>query len=230
MKVLAIIPARGGSKEIEKKNVVDVCGRPLLYYTVKSALEILHDDIVSEVILSTDCNEIVDIARKMGVKVPFLRPEELAGDKSSPAEYILHALDFYKDRGVIFDTILILQPTSPLRTYQDIKNAVDLFGSHSCDTLISVYREEKLSDLIMYHCQDNFGVALNKNHSRAVMRQDQNSIYIRNGALYMANVEFVRKTKRLISDCPLLYEMPKSRSVNVDSYEDLEVARNVLCR
>ncbi|MFA5292234.1 MAG: acylneuraminate cytidylyltransferase family protein [Phycisphaerae bacterium] len=230
MKILAIIPARGGSKGIEKKNIIDLCGRPLLDYTIKPALEVLRDNIISEVIVSTDCAEIAGIAQKSGVKVPFLRPKELAGDKSPSVEYVLHALDFYQQQGIVFDTVLILQPTAPLRTYEDMKNSVKLFSNHSCDTLISAYKEEKLSDLIMYHCRNNFGIALNKDHNKAIRRQDQNNIYVRNGAIYIATAEFVRKMKKLISDLPLLYEMPKSRSVNIDSYEDLETARNILCK
>jgi CMP-N-acetylneuraminic acid synthetase len=230
MALLVIIPARCGSKGITKKNVVDLCGKPLLYYTITPALKLLQSNMASCVIVSTDCDEIADIARELGAQVPFLRPEDLGSDTAPSIGYVLHALDFFGRQGKSFEAVLVLQPTSPLRTYEDMREAVRLFQSHHADSLISGYKEEKISDLIMYRESNGMAVPLNEQHNRGIRRQDQSKIFIRNGAIYLATTEHIKKTQCLISDRPVLYQMPKSRSVNIDTADDLELIRGILCR
>ena len=230
MKILAIIPARGGSKQIKNKNIVEVAGRPLLYYTAAPALELLRENIISEMIVSTDSDAIAEIGRQLGVNVPFLRPEKLASDTAPSIGYALHAIDFFEREGKTFEAVLVLQPTSPLRTFQDIKKAIQLFCSHCSDSLISAYRDETINELIMYRTKDNLAIPLNDKHNQGIRRQDHGSIYIRNGAIYLVRTEFLKKTEKLISDRPLLYEMPKSRSINVDTHEDLKFVTKLLCK
>lgn len=230
MDILAIIPARCGSKGIEKKNVVDVCRKPLLFYTIAPALEVLRCRMVSCVIVSTDCDEIACIAKQLGASVPFLRPQELGSDAAPSIGYVLHALEFFEQQKISFQAVLILQPTSPLRTADDIKKAIALFQRHHADSLISGYKEEKISDLIMYRDDHGIAVPLNEQHNKGIRRQDQSQIYVRNGAIYLAKTEYIKRTRSLISDRPILFQMPKMRSVNIDTKEDLKRIRRMLCR
>lgn len=231
MKVLTIIPARCGSKGIQDKNIIDVCGKPLLAYSIEPAIKLLKEDLVSEVIVSTDCQKIANIANRYGAKTPFLRPEAIAGDKAKSIEFIIHAIEFYEKQNIFFDAVLLLQPTSPLRTYRQLQEALSEFKSKNADSLISCYKEEYINDLVMYRDGiNNFLEPLNDKHNKGVRRQDHGSIFVRNGAVYITKVEYLKKTNQIISDNPLLLEMKKSDSINIDTLEDLEMLKRVLCK
>lgn len=227
-KFLVIIPARIGSKGITRKNIVNLNGKPLIQYSIEPAVRLIKEKKADEAIVSTDSKEIAHIAEKLGIKVPFIRPKELARDKSKSVDVILHALDYLENNNMFFDAVVLLQPTAPLRSYKDIINAVDLFNRKSADSLITVYEESGLSDLIMYKKDGCFAVPLNEDHNKGVRRQNFEKIYIRNGAVYITRVDYLRKNKKVISDIPLVYEMPRDRSVNIDSRGDLEVAECIL--
>ena len=124
MKTLYLIPARGGSKGIPHKNIRPLCGLPLIGYSINVAREFADD---CDICLSTDDPEIAETARKMGLDVPFMRPDSLATDKSGSYEVMLHALDFYHNRGVDYDRLVLLQPTSPMRTADDVRRALELY-------------------------------------------------------------------------------------------------------
>lgn len=230
MKHLCIIPARCGSKGIPFKNIVDVCGKPLISYTVEIAIQLKNNGFLDEVIVSTDCEEIAKVAKKFGANVPFLRPIDISGDSAKSIDFVLHTLEFYETQNIHFDAIVVLQPTSPLKTYDDLWNAINLFNKNKSDSLISVYKEETINDLIMYRKDGDKAIALNNKHNKGVRRQDHGALYIRNGAIYITKFEYLKKTQKIISDIPLMYEMNKSRSVNIDTHEDLEYVRNVLCK
>jgi len=227
-KFLVIIPARIGSKGIARKNIVNLDGKPLIQYSIEPAVRLIKEKKVDEAIVSTDSEEIAHIAEKLGIKVPFIRPKGLARDKSKSVGVILHALDYLENNNMFFDAVVLLQPTAPLRSYKDIINAIDLFNKKSADSLITAYEESKLSDLIMYKKDGYFAVPLNEYHNKGIRRQNFKKIYIRNGAVYITRVDYLRKNKKVISDRPLVCEMPKDRSVNIDSYSDLEVAECIL--
>ena len=148
MKYLIIIPARGGSKGIPKKNIFLLKDLPLIKYSIDTALQIIanYDDI--QAIVSTDDDEIKKVALNLGIEVPFLRPRDLSEDHSSSSDYILHALDFYSKQNIHIENIIVLQPTSPLRYASDIENAIDLFNNKNSDSLISVYEEHTLNNKI----------------------------------------------------------------------------------
>jgi len=166
----------------------------------------------------------------LGVNVPFIRPISISGDKAKSVNYILHALEYFKKLGINYDSVIILQPTSPLRTYDDVVKSIDIFLQNSNDSLISVYKEETVSDLIMYGKYREFAMPLNKNHNKGVRRQEHGSIYIRNGAIYIVKVDYIKRERKMISNTPLMYSMNKNSSINIDSLEDLEYARNLLCK
>ncbi len=230
MKVLAIIPARGGSKGIPFKNIVDVCGKPLIQYTIDIAMQLKSKGLLDEVLVSTDCEKIATISKKLGANVPFLRPAAIAGDKAKSIDYILHSIDFFEFKEQNFDAILILQPTSPLRTYDDIHESINLFISNNNDSLISVYKDEAINELIMYRKEGDIAIPLNENHNKGTRRQDHVNVYIRNGAVYITKVNYIKNKNNIVSDQPLMYEMSKINSVNIDTFEDLEFVRRVLCK
>ncbi|MFH1894726.1 MAG: acylneuraminate cytidylyltransferase family protein [Patescibacteria group bacterium] len=229
-KILIIIPARKGSKGIKNKNIVSVCGKPLIEYTIVPALRLKREKIATEVIVSTDSQKIADIAKRLGVNVPFLRPQAISGDKAKSIDFVLHALNYFKNNGFFYDIVVILQPTSPLRDYYDIKKAMDIYLNNKNDSLISAYGEEKINDLMIYHKKNNLAIPLKSAHSKGVIRQEQEDIYIRNGAIYISSVKFIEKFRRIISDSPLMYAMPKNRSLNIDIPADLTMLRKILCR
>ncbi len=229
MKILSIIPARGGSKGIPKKNIIDVNGKPLIAYTIEPAMEALRNGAIDEVIVSTDSEEIAEVARSFGASVPFLRPENISGDKAKSIEFIQHALDYFKKGGRHFDAILLLQPTSPLRTGSDIREAIELFKNSSNDSLISCFEEEYINDLVIYRldADGKTSIPVSPLHNKGVRRQDHGSLYVRNGCIYITSVSLAEKGF-VIGEQPLMYIMDKNRSVNVDTMEDLELLRKML--
>ncbi|OQA51825.1 MAG: CMP-N,N'-diacetyllegionaminic acid synthase [candidate division WS2 bacterium ADurb.Bin280] len=228
MKVLAIIPARSGSKSVKDKNIAEVGGSPLLALAVRPAVALKKKGLIDRVIISTDSQKYADIAIANGAEAPFLRPEEISGDNSKSIDLILHAIDYYKKLDQIFDAVLLLQPTSPFRTEADLEKAIKILAEKEGESLISCYLEEYINPLVMYRKQpDNFLQPLNKLHNKGVRRQEHGGIYVRNGAIYLTRTQYLEKTKQIISDKPLLLEMKKIYSVNVDGPEDLELARRV---
>lgn len=229
MKILCIIPARAGSKGIPGKNIIEIGGRPLIDYSIQPALTLLSEQKIDEVIVSTDSEEIAEVAKSLGAAVPFLRPAEISADNSKSIDFILHALDFYKEKNIFFDTVLLLQPTSPLRTDQDIQAAVEMYRKSGNDSLISVYREDYINDLVMYKMDmDQINsIPLNPLHNMGIRRQEHGAIYVRNGSIYISSIELIQKGL-IIGDKPALYEMDKSKSINLDTPEDLEILRKMI--
>lgn len=227
-KGIIIIPARGGSKGIKNKNIVNVAGKPLIYYTIRPALSALKNHLVSKVVVSTDSPQIAEISQKLGASVPFLRPERISGDKAKSIDLVIHALDFFKKKGADYDFVVLLQPTSPLRSYEDIEGAVTLFRKHNCDGLISVCREERVDETELYYKQKDVGMPLSPNHNQGIRRQDLKELFIRNAAIYITSAEYLKKENKIISDNPLLFEMPLNRSLDIDTKKDLENVRKII--
>lgn len=226
MKILTIIPARCGSKGIKDKNIIDVCGKPLIAYSIELGIELKKNGLVDTVMVSTDCEKIANISKEYGADVPFLRPDDIANDTAKSIEYYLHVLDFYKKGNIEFDAVLLLQPTSPLRTFELLKKSIELFKNENKDSLISVYKEEYINDLVMYKNTSEIDLKpLNENHNKGVRRQEHGSIYVRNGAIYITKVSYILEKELIISDSPLFVEMKKSDSINIDTYEDLELLK-----
>ena len=227
MKILAIIPARGGSKGVPRKNIIDVCGKPLIYYSIEPALKAKEAGIIDEVIVSTDDEEIADISRRYGANVPFLRPNELSDDKAKSVDLMIHAHDFFASKGVTFDAILLLQPTSPLRTYEDIVKAVSIFKEKNAVSLISCYKAN-IHEYNLYHKSENWAIGLNPKHNLGIRRQEIEDLYVRNGAFFLVRSDYMLKEKKPFDERPAMYVMPYERSVNIDTMEDIEIARQYL--
>jgi hypothetical protein len=229
MKIICIIPARGGSKGIPRKNIIDVNGKPLIAYSIEPAVKAMELGLVDKVIVSTDSEEIANISSEFGAEIPFFRPDEISGDKAKSVEFIEHALSFYKNIGINYDAVLLLQPTSPLRTLEDLINSLTLFVESKNDSLISAYEEEYINDLVIYKLAEDgkTSIPVNELHNKGVRRQDHGSLYVRNGCIYIASAELIKKGY-VIGEKPLMYIMEKNKSVNVDTFEDLELLRKLL--
>ena len=227
-KILAIIPARGGSKGIIDKNIVLINGKPLLQYTVDTLLKLLENNYVHEAILSTDSQRIARIGKSLGINVPFLRPLEISNDTAKSIDFVLHALKFFREQNRYFDSVLILQPTSPLRTYDDIMESIIAFDLSDSDSLISCYKEDYINSLTTYKKEGDYAVPMNPNHNKAVRRQDHSVSFVRNGAIYLTKVDYLVKFESIISDKPLMFEMAKHKSINIDTEEDLIIIKKML--
>jgi len=231
MKILSLIPARCGSKGVPNKNIVDVNGKPLIYYSIHQAIQLREKGLVDEVVVSTDCEKIAEISKKYGAQVPFLRPKNIAGDDSKSIEFYLHALSFFEKKGVYFDAVLLLQPTSPIRSQDILEKAINTFIEGDSNSLISIYKEEYINDLVMYKLGKSGCLeALNRSHNKGVRRQEHGDILVRNGSIYLTRSTYLKREQNIISNNPLFVESPKQHSINIDTYEDLELARVVLKR
>jgi N-acylneuraminate cytidylyltransferase/CMP-N,N'-diacetyllegionaminic acid synthase len=223
-----IIPARGGSKGIKNKNIVDACGKPLIYYTINSALRVKKHGLIDAVIVSTDSQKIADISKKLGADVPFLRPENISGDTAKSIDFMLHAIKYFEKKNIFYDYTVLLQPTSPLRSSEDIIGAINLFKNGKSDSLISVCREERVDETELYYKKDNIGMPLSPSHNKGIRRQDLKPLFIRNAAIYITSTKYLKEKRRVISENPLLFEMPQERSLDIDTKEDLRMLRKIL--
>ena len=230
MKVLAIIPARGGSKGVPRKNIIDIKGKPLINYTIDAGLAAKAAGVIDEMVVSTDDEEIAEVSRAAGASVPFMRPDYLSSDTAKSVDAMIHAYEFYKERGEEYDTILLLQPTTPLRTAEDIAEALRIYEESGATSLISCYKEEYICDLVSYHKDGDKAIALNPKHNGGGRRQELPDLYVRNGAIYITSVAQMIDNHRVFDDVPAMYVMPKDRSVNIDCMDDVEMLRWKLSR
>jgi N-acylneuraminate cytidylyltransferase/CMP-N,N'-diacetyllegionaminic acid synthase len=230
-RVLAIIPARGGSKGIPRKNLVDVCGKPLIAWSIATGRRLVEMGAVVRSVVTTDDAEIAEVARRWDGDVPFMRPTELATDQAKATGYMLHALDWFAERGQSFDAVLLLQPTSPQRDTEAIAAAIlRFFAQQEAQSLISCYQEDYVNDLVMYE-DDGTGYLRPRNplHNKGVRRQEHGPVMVRNGAVYLTRVDYLRRTGQIVCDRPMLLKMSKVQSIDLDVPEDLVLLRRVMC-
>lgn len=214
-KVLALITARGGSKGLPRKNVLTAAGKPLIAWTVDAALTASS---VSHVVLSTDDDEIMNAAAAAGCNIPFRRPAELATDEASSMDVVLHALKELPG----YDFVALLQPTSPLRTGTDIDAAFQLMNTRNAPACVSVTEVDQ-SPYWMYElAEDDRLSSLLPPLQSVTRRQDLPSVYTLNGAIYIANVEWLLKSRNFLGPETVAYKMPKSRSIDIDNALDFQ--------
>ena len=227
MNILAVIPARGDSKSIPRKNIVKVNGKPLISYTISAALEV---DCLTDIVVSTEDHEIAEISKELGAQVPFIRPLSLASDDAQSFPVIEHALQFMeKVRGFKYDAILMLQPTSPLRTSKHINDSIDLFNSQKCDSVVSIASVGGNHPLRMKRLEGNKLVNyIDQGFWDMRPRQILPDVYIRNGAIYLIRRDVIIEQSQLIGTGCLGYVMNDIESVNIDTPIDLMVAELLL--
>jgi CMP-N,N'-diacetyllegionaminic acid synthase len=226
--MLAIIPARAGSKGVPGKNKALIGGRPLVDYTVE-ALE--RARAVTGIILSTDDEDIRARYRDRASVLVVDRPKSLAQDDSTTADVVAHALEVWQALGrEVPDALFVAQPITPLRTAADIDAAFELFKSTGCESLISACRAEGIRHPSgMYRLKEGGrrGTPYLA-EAEPTRRQDLETVYQRNGAVYLVTTEFFLRTGRLRSDDPMIYEMPWERSINIDVPGDLLIAKALI--
>ncbi len=222
-KILAIIPARGGSKGIPRKNVKAICGKPMITYTIEAAKGCKYID---KVIVSTDDEEIADISMRAGAIVPFNRPEELATDDAKTIDVVLHAVEFYEQKGDHYDIIVVLQPTSPLRTAEDIKRSIEYFMRKGEKSLVSVSEVSEHPVLMRQFGEKNRLVNLLDENS-TIKRQDMKRYYRVNGAIYINSVNDLNENTSL-NDNEMGYVLAKDHGVDIDVPEDVVLAEYYL--
>lgn len=224
MNALVIIPARGGSKGIPRKNIKSLGGRPLIWYSLNVARQLVDD---SHICLTTDDDEIIEVAERYGLAVPFKRPAYLAMDNVGTYEVLLHAIEFYENRGGRFDAIVLLQPTSPFRLVEHIKHAMNRFTS-DIDMVVSV---KKASSNPYYDCfeEDEQGfLKISKGDGSITRRQDAPAVYEYNGSVYVINVESLKKYSMASFKKVVKYEMPDEYSIDIDTPLDWQIAELML--
>ena len=225
-KILAIIPARGGSKGIPRKNIKLLAGKPLIAYSIEAGLKSKY---INKVVVSTEDEEIAEISKKYGAEV-VKRPKELARDESPTIDAIKYTLKFLEFEGYIPDIIILLQPTSPLRTVDDINKAIELFLNNDCESVVSV-SECKKSPYWSLKIEDGYiKPILGWDYFLNKRRQDLPKTYYLNGAIYITTVKDLFKYNGFFSQNTDPYIMPEIRSIDIDESIDLKFVEFLLCK
>lgn len=218
-KILAIIPARGGSKGIKNKNIVDLAGRPLIAYSIEASLRSRYID---STVVSTDSIEIGNIAKTYGALVPFMRPSILALDEAKIIDVVLHAINMIEAEGEKFDALVLLQPTQPLRTASDIDKAIEIFFEKGERSLVSISLVEDHPLLI--RTVDSGGILQNMlNENSTCRRQDMKSYYKVNGCIYINSINELSK-ETSFNDNQIAFIMEPEHSVDIDEMKDIYLA------
>ncbi len=227
MKNLAIIPARSGSKGLIDKNIKLLNNKPLLAYSIDAAL---NSGMFDEIMVSTDSEEYAEIARYCGAKVPFMRSNDLASDITSSWDVVKDIIGKYKMLGKEFDTVALLQPTSPLRTSDDIVTGYDVMVDKNANLVVSVCEMDHsplwANTLPEDFSMDNFI----KPEVSKLPRQNIPTYYRINGALYIIKVEYLLNTTDIYAERSFATVMNKAKSVDIDSLEDFEIAEYLILK
>jgi CMP-N-acetylneuraminic acid synthetase len=226
MSILCVIPARRGSKRVKDKNIIEICGKPVISYTIEAAL---GSNLFDKVYVSTEDEEIKDIAVKYGAEVPYLRPVELSDDFTSSTEPCIHMYEYLVKEGKSYDSLLCLQPTSVLKTREDIIESVKIFEENDYDFLLSVTPidphyfhwalHETKSGWDLY-----FGLEMLKD------RHELFEVFRPNGAIKLAKIEKLYKYRHFFGENLGVYNMPEDRAVHIASEFDIEISKIYLSK
>jgi CMP-N,N'-diacetyllegionaminic acid synthase len=229
MNILAVIPARGGSKSVPRKNIATIAGKPLLSFAIEEAMKVSS---ITDILVSTDDLEIANVARSYGAFVPFLRPAELATDDAQSAPVLIHALlemESYSRKH--YDAVIMLQPTTPLRQAHHIQTAIDIFTKNICDSVVSVvsvggYHPFRMKRLIGNRLVNFIDQGFEDMRPRQVLP----SVYIRNGAIYLSCRRLIVDQKQIVGELCLGFEMSAEESINIDNIIDFKLAELFLAQ
>ena len=226
MKILVIIPARGGSKGIPHKNIKPLAGKPLIHYTIDVARQIVANE---DICVSTDDPEIMQCVEDYGLKVPFIRPSELATDTAGTYEVLLHALNYYEQQGKSYDVVILLQNTSPFRTPEQVKEALTLYNSN-LDMVVSV----KECSANPYYCvfeENEYGyLNICKGDGSITRRQDAPKVYEYNGAIYVINPKSLKEMPLYKFTKRIKYVMDEKSSLDLDTMNDWHMAELLISK
>ncbi|MBS0366244.1 MAG: acylneuraminate cytidylyltransferase family protein [Proteobacteria bacterium] len=219
--VLALIPARGGSKGLPGKNILQARGRPLLAWSVAAAQA---SRFIDRVVLSSEDEAIMAAARACGCEVPFQRPNELASDATPTIDVVLHALDALPG----YDVVILLQPTSPLRTAADIDAACERFVASGASACVSVSRAEQSPYWMFRLVANNALVPIIEAPLETTRRQDLPEVYVLNGAIYVADAALLRQTRTFLTRDTVAHVMPTERSLDIDTESDFQAFKKMV--
>jgi CMP-N,N'-diacetyllegionaminic acid synthase len=225
MQILAVIPARSGSKGVKDKNIRPLAGKPLIAYSIGSAL---NSGVITKTIVSTDSEVYADVARQFGAEVPFIRPAYLAEDTSASIDVIIHALEFYLSQNIKFDAVMILQPTSPLRAADSIANAVNQFEKSGADALVSVVAvPHEYNPHWIFEPDENQFLNISTGEKEIIKRrQELPKAFIRDGSIYITKTEIVLNQKSLYGQKLTYIENDPDFKVNIDTEADWKHAES----
>ncbi len=226
MSTLGVITARSGSKGIKDKNIRELCGKPLMAYTIESALKCQYID---KVMVSTESNTYAAIAKSYGADVPFLRSDKNSTDQAKSIDVLLEVLEEYEKRGYEFENIVSLQPTSPLRTFQDLDAAFKLFYEKRADSVVSVCECEH-NPLLSGILPDDLNMSGFIKSENNLRRQDLKKFYRLNGAIYISNVSKLKQIRSFYGEKSYAYIMSQNESVDIDTEQDFVYAEFLMNR
>lgn len=220
MKSLFLITARGGSKGIPHKNIKPLAGKPLIFYAIDIARQFAED---KDICVSTDDNDIIQTVETYKLKVPFKRPVELASDTAGSYEVILHAVKFYEQKGIYYDTVVLLQPTSPFRTKEDVEGCIEKYDK-DCDMVVSVKAASSNPYYDIFEEDSNGNLVISKGDGKITRRQEAPKCYEYNGAVYIINIESLKAMHMNDFKKIHFFEMSEVHSVDLDTMLDWKYA------
>lgn len=225
MKILAIIPARGGSKGLPGKNIKPLCGKPLIGWTIEQAKASKY---ITEIYVSTDSAEIAEVAESFGVKVPDLRPAELASDTAPSSGFVVYTLEKLAREGKVFDYVILLEPTSPLRETSDIDRSIEMLEAHpDAESIVGVCKTECAHPAFLTRI-DRGLLQPYQGDMAAIRRQELDELYFFEGTVYVSRTEAFLKKHGFYHDKTLPYIVPKWKSFEIDDAEDWFIIESIL--
>lgn len=226
-RIIAIIPARGGSKGLPRKNIKPLLGKPLIAWTIEQAKK---SEYIDRIIVSTEDKEIGEIAKEYGAEVPFLRPKALARDDSPTIDAIIHAINWFEARGEYFDIVVLLEPTSSLRKENDLDNAIELFIKNidKVDSLVSVGEVHLENPYIMKKIEKGYVKPLIEIDENIYQRQQMPKVYFPYGVIYLSKVEALKKHKTFYQGRTIPYFIERWQNYEIDDIYDFICVEAIL--
>ena len=223
MRTLVVIPARSGSKGLPDKNIKVLNGKPLIHYSIEVAQQIFNNE---DICVSTDSDKYIKVAENTGLRIPFVRPETLSTDNATTQDVLLHCLDFYEQKGVFYDYILLLQPTSPFREKKHLEDIL-MENNEDCDMIVSVKETDSNPYYVLLE-ENEEGYLKKLMKGEFTRRQDCPKVYEYNGSMYLIRVSSMKE--KLISSFTKIkkYEMHSKYSLDIDSEIDFKLAEVLL--
>lgn len=227
MRILTIIPARGGSKGVPEKNIKLLDGKPLLSYTTEIALQ---SKLLTEVIVSSEDDKIIEIAKTLGVQVPFVRPTKLAQDNTPTIDVIFHALEWYKSKTIFFDAVCLLQVTSPFRTVAFLDKAIKKFIQTGCDSLVSVQKvPHEFNPHWAFEVNDYGNLKIATGETEIISRrQELPMAFHRDGSIYITKTKVLLEQHSLYGKSTAFIESNPELYVNIDTMDDWKKAEEMV--
>tara|TARA_A100001015_G_C14948896_1_gene695861 strand:+ start:162 stop:851 length:690 start_codon:yes stop_codon:yes gene_type:complete len=224
--LLILIPCRKGSKGIKNKNILKIKNKMLYEFSLDHARIVQKKYSSSIIAITSNYSKILN--KKYKNIFLIKRPNKISKDRSKSSEYVAHALNHFNKKSIKFKSIMVLQPTCPIRTKKDLLNSVKLFKSKKEKSLITAYEETYINKKVLYLKKKSYGYPLSTLHNLGSQRQENRSCYVRNGSIYITEEKFFTNFKKIISKKPIIYVMSKLNSINIDTKNDLEILKKII--